>query len=141
MKCVKCGFDPKARVLASWEVFIERDPPSLNERVFNSGPRAYLYRQESEVWGWEMRHARLNQKIPKAKTRRRVTFERHYGGRQKERDHDNFVGGIKAVVDAMTMENLIVADDSSGVELHYAQQLVAARGARRGLRILIEEVA
>lgn len=85
---------------------------------------------------------RLAFKIPFAAARRRVTFTRCYGGRQQERDHDNLVGGMKSVLDAMVRELLLVDDRPQWAELHYAQQRLDESVAKsaRGLVVHLEEL-
>lgn len=134
--CVKCGFDPSRIVTASWTFLVERDPPSLNDRVFNAGPRRWLYRRERDAWVDEIRVARMLQRIPRAIGKRRVTIMRVYGGRQKERDRDNLIGGQKIVLDALVFEDLLISDSASGVDVTYHQE----RGQPTGLRITIEEL-
>ena len=138
-KCVRCGHDPSELVLATWSFLIERDPPSLNKRLYNAGPGRHLYRQERDMWCWEFRAARLTRSIPKADGRRRVTLARLYGGRQQERDYDNLAGGMKAVVDAMVSEGLLTNDTPDQAEITY-QQAVAKTLESRGLLVLIESV-
>ncbi len=135
--CDKCGHDPRARVTASWTFLVDRDPPSLNSRIFNAGPRRYLYKRERDAWCWELRAVRLLQRIPPARARRRITLTRVYSGRQQERDRDNLAGGMKAVVDAIVYERLLAGDDSKLAEIHYAQE----RGIPTGLRVLLEELS
>lgn len=64
--CPKCGYDSTAAVIAVFSFLVERDPPSLNTRLFNSGPRRHLYRKERDTWCWELRAMRLREKIPHA---------------------------------------------------------------------------
>ena len=135
--CVKCGHDPAATVVYSWAFHVDRDPPSLNSRLFNSGARRWAYKRERDVWCLEFRAARLLKRIGKAKGKRRVTLTRNYSGRQQHRDADNLAGGMKAVVDALVLEQLLVNDDASHAEIHYAQ----ARTTPAGLVVLIEELA
>jgi Holliday junction resolvase RusA-like endonuclease len=151
--CPKCGYDSSAAVVAIFSFLVERDPPSLNTRLFNSGPRRHLYRKERDVWRMEFRVIRLRDRIPMAGPltvaagvapvrnqirvgglKRRVTLTRVYGGRQQERDADNLAGGMKAVVDALVLEGLIANDDPGSVELHYRQE----RGKPTGLYVKIE---
>ena len=142
--CAKCGYDPDAAVAASWTFHVDRDPPSLNQRLFNSGPRAHLYRKERDVWCWEIRAARLRDRSTIVSRtaapiagKRRVTLTRIYAGRQKIRDVDNLAGGMKACVDALVLERIIADDSPERVELHYLQQ----RGTPTGLRVQIEVLA
>lgn len=134
--CPKCGFDPTARVLASWTFLVDRDPPSLNERLFNLGSRRHAYKAERDAWYLEFVLARNLNLIPFAERKRRVTLTRLFDGKQRERDVDNLWGGGKSVVDAMVLAQLLVADAPDFAELHWNQE----RGAR-GLRVLIEEIA
>jgi hypothetical protein len=135
--CVKCGHDPSARVLASWSFHIDRDPPSLNARLFNAGTKRWAYKRERDAWCLEIRACRLLQRIPKATTKRRVTLRRNYNGRQKERDRDNLAGGMKCIVDALAFEGVIVGDAPHQVEVHYEQ----ARTTPTGLVVWVEELA
>jgi hypothetical protein len=140
--CARCHYDPDQRVTASWSFLICRDPPSLNQRIFNAGNSRWRYQKERDTWATELMVARGNGRIPKAKagSRRRVTLERIYGGRMQERDLDNLVGGMKPIVDALVLQGFIVGDTAKDVELHYGQ--IREDGtAARGLRVLIEETA
>lgn len=133
--CARCSFDPDATVLASWEFTIDRDPPSLNERLFNAGPRRWAYSRERDMWILEFTNVRLLKQMPFAKGKRRVTLTRLYSGQQKERDVDNLVGGGKNLVDAMVHAGILKGDSPALAEIHWAQE----RGAR-GLRVLVEEL-
>lgn len=144
--CVKCGHDPDRAVTASWSFLIRRDPPSLNERIFNAGNSRWRYKKERDVWSAEIMVARGNGRIPvvyrpsSPHVIRRVTLERIYGGRMQERDRDNLVGGMKPIVDALVLQRLIVDDSPAHTELHYGQ--IREQGtAARGLRVLIEDLA
>jgi Holliday junction resolvase RusA-like endonuclease len=136
--CARCGFDPDAAIAARWQFFIERDPPSLNARLFNQGSRRWSYAKERDAWCWMIRAKRLEQSMRLARAKRRVTLTRFYNGRQQERDLDNLAGGMKIVVDALVSEGLLRDDSPKFAELHYAQ-LVCVN--RRGLEIAIEELA
>lgn len=136
--CPMCGFDPLAIVSAVWTFGIDRETPSLNDRIFNDAKcRGRIYRKERDIWCWEFRNIRLLKKIPKATLRRRVKFTRWYTGRQKERDVDNLVGGGKIAVDAMVLEGLIRGDAPADAEIHWTQQ----RGSMSELAVLLEDLA
>lgn len=135
--CVKCGFDPDAIVGRSWSFFIERRTPSMNDRLANTGPRAFVYRKERDAWCWLFRAKKLELRIPIALCRRRVTLTRLYAGRERERDKDNLIGGLKAVVDAMVSEALLFNDTSIGAEIHYAQM----QDRRTGLLVELADFA
>jgi hypothetical protein len=134
--CIKCSHDPEAVVLASWTFHIDRDPPSLNARLFN-GPRGWVYRKERDEWRSEVRVCRVLQRIPQATRLRRVTLTRNYTGRQQLRDRDNLAGGMKCVVDALVLEGVIANDDAANSEIHYTQ----LRTTPPGLSVLVEELA
>lgn len=135
--CSRCGFDPFAKVLGKWVMLIDRDPPSLNDRLVNVGPHRWKYKKERDAWHWLVKAARLNFNVPVATAlRRRVTLERLFNGRQRERDLDNLSGGMKPIVDALVLERLIAGDDPKSVEIHYKQ----TKGPLRGLVITIEQL-
>jgi len=134
--CAKCGYDPAAKVGAAYVFRIDRDPPSLNERLHNAGDRRWAYAKQRNEWLQWFMVARANHGITLASGRRRVTLTRLYGGRQQERDRDNLVGGMKVIVDAMVHALLLHDDSPQWAEIHYAQE----RGAARGLRVQIEDL-
>ncbi len=134
--CIKCAHDPDVLVTASWSFEIDRDPPSLNARLFN-GPRGWVYRKERDLWCIELRAVRLLQRIPKATSKRRATLTRCYTGRQQRRDRDNLIGGMKSIVDALVLEQLIRGDGEDDAEIHYGQE----RCRPPGLLVLLEELA
>ncbi len=134
--CVKCQHDPDALVAASWTFHVDRDPSSLNARIFN-GPRGWKYRKERDAWRLEIRACRLLLRIPKATSMRRVTLTRNFAGRQQRRDRDNLAGGMKACVDALVLEGLLRGDSELDAEIHYAQ----ARTTPAGLSVVIEQMA
>jgi hypothetical protein len=135
--CCKCGHDPEAKVTASWSFVIERDPPSMNERIHNEGSARFAYARERKIWADWFRVARVTNRIPPADARRRVTLTRLFSGRQQSRDRDNLVGGQKVVVDAMVLTSLLADDADRWAQIHYAQE----RGEHRGLHVLLEELA
>jgi Holliday junction resolvase RusA-like endonuclease len=135
--CCKCGHDPLAVVGGRWELHIAKDPPSLNDRLHNAGASRWRYAKERAAWAWLIRQARLVSSATRATGKRRVTLTRVYAGRQKERDADNLAGGMKAIVDALVREGLLIDDAPRFAEIHHAQ----VRGEPTGLRIEIEELA
>lgn len=135
--CAKCGHDPSALVDHRWTFFVARRVPSLNDRVFNAGVTRFAYAKERNAWSWEFRAARLGNLIPKATKRRRATIVRIFAGRERERDRDNLAGGMKACVDAMVREGLLVDDTTNAAEIHYQQR----RGEVSGVLFTLEELA
>lgn len=148
--CVKCGYDPAAVVVAAYSFMIERDPPSLNARVSNTIISNHKYKRERDMWCLELRRMRLLFKVPYAIAResnwpaiagqRRVTITREYGGKQRERDKDNLAGGMKPLIDAMVIENLLADDAPAHAEIHYQQRKID-KAQRAGLLFQIEILA
>lgn len=136
--CPRCKFDPDAEVLASWSFHVPRDLQSMNRHVVNDRG-GWRYRKERDGWHSDFHAMRVVHRIPPATSvsRRRVTIVRVYNGRQQEMDHANLVGGAKACVDALKLAGLIFDDKAQWLEDHYQQE----RGAERGTRVVIEEVA
>lgn len=136
--CAKCGYDPAAAISQGWASFIARRAPSMNDRLANVGARRFLYREERDAWCWHFRVMRLEHRIPFAVQRRRVTLTRLYCGRERDRDRDNLIGGMKAVVDAMVRERLLLDDTSAGAEIYYAQHRDECNS---GLNVELDEFA
>jgi len=137
--CAKCGHDPAAQVIASWEFTLEHEVASLNARIANVGASRWRYAKERDAWSWLVRAARLKHRIAAATGRRRLTLTRIYAGRQRELDRDNLAGGAKPLVDAIVREGLLVDDTGAWLELHHAQEHGTTRG-NRGVRVLLEEL-
>ena len=136
--CAKCGHDPEAQVSASWTFDIDREVHSLNGRSVNvKGWRGGVYKRDRDAWQWALKVARINQRIPIATAKRRVTLTRHYSGKQREFDRGNLIGGCKMILDAMVRESLIVDDKAEYLEDHYGQE----RSDHSGMSILLEELA
>lgn len=154
--CSRCGFDPDAKVTASWSFTIDRAVVSLNERGTNRGAwtkrvpgkRTWnarrAYKADRDAWGWLVKAKRLELRIPKAKGRRRLTLTRLYGKGQRAFDRDNLVGGMKPVVDSMVLDGLLLGDTPELAEVHY-DQIGSEPGAERaigiGLLVVLEDVA
>lgn len=138
MTCPVCGHDPKAKILATWRFAVARKPPSLNDRIVNSGFTARKYREERQAWGWEFRAARLDQRIALANTRRRrLSIARVFAGRERAWDPDNFIGGAKLIVDALVLEGLLLDDDRQHTEIQYIQK----PGPDSRVEFVIQELA
>lgn len=162
--CSRCGHvESPAATAAAYQTLIPRDPPSLNRRLSNTRTSGHAYRKVRNEWLMWVRRARLEAGIPYvpmvvktsmkspaglvtnesswpvALGKRRVTITRIYGGKSKRRDHDNFVGGLKPVLDAMVLERLITDDSDDHVDLKYVQR-PSAVPAERGLELLLEVI-
>jgi hypothetical protein len=136
--CALCGGDPSALVRATWTIEVARDVPSQNVLASNKGASRWRYAKERDEWVRLLGLHRFILLIPKASILRRVTFLRTYSGRQKLRDRGNLIGGLKPVLDAMTLTGLIVDDSPKWCEDYYFQARVEKGGA---LTIKIEELA
>lgn len=139
MKCVRCGFDPVARVIASWSFVLEHEMASLNKRGTNRGAWAArnAYKSDRDMTQWLLKEKRLALKIPKATGPRRLTLTRLFGPRSRQLDTDNLVGGGKICVDSFVHEGLLVNDTPQMVELHHMQE----RADRNAIGVVLEEVS
>jgi hypothetical protein len=92
---------------------IPRSTPSLNATRWKHWRVAY---REKQLWRQEINLARIKAGCiaPVPPGRARVTVER-YGARSL--DPDNFVGGLKSVIDSLRAENLITDDTNDALEL------------------------
>lgn len=134
--CRMCGYDADAVVTARWELRIDREIGSLNDRHVNAGAARYGYKRLRNMWQAHLRVGRVNERVPLATAKRRVTITRVYSGRQRQLDKDNLVGAGKSLVDAMVREGLITGDDPARAEIHYLQE----PGTTRETVVLIEEM-
>lgn len=135
--CAKCGHDPDATVIASWEFVLEHEMLSLNARVSNVGSARWRYAKERDAWSWLVRAAKLKHGITPATGRRRMTLTRIYARGQRALDDDNLKGGTKPLVDAIVREGLLGDDTRAWLELHHDQE----PGTERAVRVLLEELA
>jgi hypothetical protein len=137
--CKLCGGRPYAPVTASWTITLKLDAPLQNNHLVNAGNSRWKYKKERQFWETYLVLHRVNNGIPVATSRRRVTIERLYSGQQRECDLPNLVGGCKTVLDAMVRAGLLVDDSPAHFEGYFRQERVAKE--HRGTRITIEELA
>jgi hypothetical protein len=123
----------------TWSFFIERRPPSMNDRLHNSGPTRFAYAKVRDLWILEFRAVRLVHRIPLATGPRRLVARRQYSGREQERDRINLIGGYKPVIDAMVLEGLLVDDAPRWLDDSYAQERVA-KGNLSGVLFVMEDL-
>lgn len=123
-----------------WRFFIERRPPSLNDRLHNSGPTRFAYAKVRDLWIMEFRAARLAHRIPAATGPRSLRAVRQYSGREQERDRVNLIGGYKPVIDAMVSEGLLVDDAPKWLDDRYEQERVA-KGHASGVGFELADIA
>lgn len=139
--CQACGFQESAAdPFRSWSFFIAWMPSSLNARKINQGVGRWNYKTERDLWILEMRVQRLKLKIPKATGKRRLIATRVYKPEHHARDYVNLVGGMKACVDAMVFEGLIVDDTPKMLEDHYKQRVLSDLFPGPGLVVQLADV-
>ena len=118
-----------------WEFTLHLEPPSQNVVSGNKGGGRFKYKDFRDFYRLLLKNQIQSLQIPPAKTKRRVLITRLYSGRGRKRDHGNIVGGCKPLLDALTLEGLLVDDSEKFVEDHYYQE----RGKDQGVRIVIDE--
>jgi hypothetical protein len=140
VRCVKCGFDPEAIVLASWTFTLEIEAESLNAHRVNAGSNAARarYRKARNDWGWLVKRAKQEHRIPMATGMRRLTLTRIYESGQRRLDKDNLVGGFKPLLDEIRSKDFGLIRDDSPVwsEIHYLQE----PGDEPAVRVLLEDL-
>lgn len=135
--CAKCGHVEPAAV-ATWTLSLEWDVPSMND-LMRHGGKHWWYKRMATALRTLVLAERLRLRIPTAIAKRRIRVTRYYGGRCKERDHANLVGGCKALVDSLVKEGLLVDDAPAWVDDHYAQVRLATGTTR--VEIVVEELS
>lgn len=135
--CPRCGYGVE-HATASWSIQLDGDIPSQNEIAGGKGDSRWRYKRLRDQLQMLVKLERIRLRIPTATTRRRLTITRHYGGRCKERDRGNLVGGAKALVDAIVREGLLVDDAPRWVDDWYLQERT---DHKTHVVVLIEEFA
>lgn len=108
--------------LIFWRWFVPKSTPTLNDRIVNCGSSRWRYAQERDEWATWFLAARTNLQIPKATGARRLLVLRAFSGRERLRDYVNLVGGCKAVIDALVLQDLLVDDSPKWLEDDYRQE-------------------
>jgi len=138
-RCRLCGGEPDAVMSARWEFLVPIEPPSQNTIASNKGAGRFRYakvRTDFEIY-FRVRIVQL--KIPRATRRRRVMFTRYYTGqRARSRDHGNFIGGMKPVLDALVRQGMLVDDRPEYCEDYYRQE---RHDCISGIALVLEEFA
>lgn len=139
MTCPACGHDATRVVKSEVVIRTPLEVPSQNSVGGNHGSHAEKarYRKLRDVFVIEFTAYKRIWNIPDADGHRRVWFTRHFNKHQQLRDQANFVGGMKAVVDALTITKLIVDDKPELFEGIYVQQ----RSLVRMIEIVVQELA
>lgn len=73
-----------------------------------------------KAWVWEVKVTKLNGKWPEATTKQKVVITSY---RKRRLDQDNFIGGAKPLVDALTKNKLIFDDSPDWVDVEYRQEI------------------
>lgn len=118
-----------------WAFIVPLEPPSQNVVAGNKGGGRHKYKEIRDNYRMLFRNKMNTIGIPRATDKRRVLVTRLYSGRGKKRDFGNLVGGCKPLLDALTLEGLIIDDKDSCLEDHYYQE----RREESGVRIVLEE--
>lgn len=100
------------------ELVIPRATPSLNQTQYKHWS---VYRRLKMLWRKEIWAARIQTKakfvIPPARARVKITRS----GRLL--DHDNYIGGLKCILDCLRTDGLIRDDNAEHLELIATQQV------------------
>jgi len=126
----------------AWVLYLPINVPSQNTlygNVRDHKAARWKYRGHRDKAELLFRSARNNKRIPPARGKRRVTWERILGPRQREYDEPNFVGGLKPIIDALVRVGLLVDDKPKYYEGRYGQ-VTERRGDGPALRVTLEDV-
>lgn len=118
-KCVKCGFDPDAKMGQSWTATAESYAPSVNETGANTKINR-VYRQWRKRW--EKQFGPWLKTLPPAKAKRRVQITRVYSGRQRPYDRINFASGCKPLLDTLVEFGGLYDDSPTWCDDYYEQR-------------------
>jgi len=130
------------RARVTWALKIPIDLPQVNKTIRSRYGWAVRKRQKQLTRDWIAVHRCQERWSDKAKAtgRRRVTFIRVLGPRQRKFDDDNLSAAFKPIRDALTEESLIVDDDPRHIEARY-EQVDHERTVGPEIRIVITEGA
>ncbi len=131
--CIKCSYSPSLTVTRKWRIDIDVSAISQN-KLKGRYSSAASWRYYSKKKEFMAALVSVTARVPKADSKRRVTFTRVYDGR--EFDPDNLVSGFKGCRDVLTELGLIVDDNRKWLEAHYSQE----KGDRDRVYFLIEEI-
>lgn len=127
--CDRCGSEVSVLVSAAWHINIDQTAVSLNTHLVNHGPSRHKYKKHRDTWAQEFMVARMNQKIPRATSKRLAVITRRFKRHgQVLLDYDNLVGGMKPLVDALCIEQLLLDDSEAGALIRYKQRSAESGG-------------
>lgn len=115
----------------TWIIRIDELTPSQNA-FKRMHPRVYK-KLRDRLQSWLM-VGMVNQKIPKATTKRRLTIIRYARHKNYLLDRGNCVGGCKPLLDAAIRQGLILNDREDMLDDHYIQD-VDAKAPRTEIRV------
>jgi hypothetical protein len=98
------------------ELRIPEAVPSANSYLWKHWSAKLAHRKR---WAWLVRVARLDSKLMPEKLQQANVCIDRYGNRKL--DHDNFVGGAKALMDALVAEGYLEDDSPDHVNVTYRQ--------------------
>jgi hypothetical protein len=140
-KCPYCGGDPDASVVGRWEVFLPLQPSSQNEMTVKSMKGAFAARRKYKMlrdgYGWLLKNWKGRDNIPLPSGRRRAMITRYYTSTGRPFDKGNLIGGMKPLLDAMVLVDLLIDDNEDTLEDHYGQQRV---DGEPGVHVVLEEL-
>jgi hypothetical protein len=123
----------------SWTRYVAIDWPSQNSLYGSANHRATRARIKRLRDGAEASFRHGFSECPPATGKRRVTWERILGPRQREFDEPNLIGGLKPLLDGMVRAGLLVDDSPRWYEGVY-RQVTGNRQDGPAIRVTIEEV-
>jgi hypothetical protein len=126
----------------SWSFTLYLDVPSQNSLSGNHGKWSAIrrYRKLRRDATLLMTSYKNVLEIPTATGKRRITWTRILGPRQRLFDEMNFIGGLKALADSATAAGLLVDDKPKFYEGVYRQD-DTRRAEGPALEVLIEELS
>lgn len=119
--CKFCDYDPTLRITGSWLIELPTAAVSANQLQGNGkGRSGWRYRRIRDQFYEHIRARCIH--IPTATEKRRAFFTRNYAGRSRPFDRDNLIAGFKPLRDCLTELGLLVDDNATWLEAHYAQK-------------------
>ena len=127
--------------MTAWVLYVPMDVPSENQLLRGKTVRARIGKRKH----WRalscnaFRALGFERRIPDARGKRRVTWERILGPRQQAFDLSNFIAGLKPIEDGLVDARLLIDDKPQFYEGRYGQ-VHDQRDVGPCLRVTIEEL-
>ena len=136
-KCIACGFDGDAQVVAQWNFILDMSAYSGNQIGGNEkGRNGYKYRKAKAEYRKALRCKLAH--IDDAKSKRRIWVTRMYRKKKRPYDIDNLYWGLKPLIDILVTENVFIDDDPENLERIYSQ--LPSHTDNDAIHIRIEEL-